>query len=246
MDQTATPSIDQKIQDLMTKKQGILRRPVPGSDQVINDPVAHANAWYGGGFRVTEYIDRWRGESEYHTTGEFARIRAKSVLHCGPTAITNLLRSVARRTGNTWIERHSAEDLFEVVASEGSRILAYHNGSWHNLFGGTSDVLAGYFINKAADAVRMPALAESAPVMILTQQLYQWMREGNLAFLMLHRHECYRNHHVLCNGVITVANRDGKQHRYYQIMDGWASRPRYVDERSVIGDLFWKIPEPKL
>ena len=92
MDQTAKPSLDQILLDLTTKKQGILRQPVPGSDQVIDDPVAHANACYGGGYRVTEFVDRWRKESEYHTTGEFAEIRAKSVLHCGPTAITNLLR----------------------------------------------------------------------------------------------------------------------------------------------------------
>ena len=180
MDQTAKPSLDQILLDLTTKKQGILRQPVPGSDRVIDDPVAHANACYGGG----------------------------------------------------------------VVASEGSRILAYHNGSWHSLFGGTSDLMAGHFINKAADAVGMPSLAQSPPVMIVNRQLYTWMKEGNLAFLMLHRHECYRNHHVLCNGVITVTNHKGENHRYYQIMDGWAHRPRYVDERSVKGDLFWKIPQP--
>ncbi len=244
MDQTAKPSLDQILLDLTTKKQGILRQPVPGSDRVIDDPVAHANACYGGGYRVTEYVDRWRKESEYHTTGEFAEVRAKSVLHCGPTAITNLLRCFYRRTGNRWMARHSAADLFEVVASEGSRILAYHNGSWHSLFGGTSDLMAGHFINKAADAVGMPSLAQSPPVMIVNRQLYTWMKEGNLAFLMLHRHECYRNHHVLCNGVITVTNHKGENHRYYQIMDGWAHRPRYVDERSVKGDLFWKIPQP--
>ena len=127
---------------------------------------------------------------------------------------------------------------------DGKPLLAYHNGSWHSLFGGTSDLMAGHFINKAADAVGMPSLAQSPPVMIVNRQLYTWMKEGNLAFLMLHRHECYRNHHVLCNGVITVTNHKGENHRYYQIMDGWAHRPRYVDERSVKGDLFWKIPQP--
>ena len=73
MDQTAKPSLDQILLDLTTKKQGILRQPVPGSDRVIDDPVAHANACYGGGYRVTEFVDRWRKESEYHTTGELPR-----------------------------------------------------------------------------------------------------------------------------------------------------------------------------
>lgn len=233
--------LDQILLELTTKKQGILRKTVPGSDHWIDDPVRHADRWYGGGYRITERTDLWRMESEYHTTGEFSRVRARFELHCGPTAITNLLLAASNRRGNNWIRHRSPADLFEVVASEGMRMMVYHSGSWHNLFGGTSDLMVGQYIRRSAQAVGMNDLQVGPPVPAVPRYLEQWLKAGNLAFLMLHRHECYRNHHVLCNGTVLVENELGRKHRYYQIMDGWAGRPRFVDEESLKGDFFWKI-----
>lgn len=233
--------VDKTIQDLTSRKMGILRKPVVGSERPIENPVSHANAFYEGSYHVVQHTDLWKEQSDYRTTGYFSKVRANYTLHCGPTAVTNLLLAVSKRTENSWSGRFSEKDLFEIVASEGISMGLYHNGAWHNLFGGTSDFLAGKYIKRSLETAGIKHMSVMAAVPVQTISFMRWLDDGNLAYLMLHRHECYRNHHVICNGYVQVENETGNKITYFQIMDGWSSRPRYVDENSLKGDFYWKI-----
>lgn len=233
--------IDKTIQDLTSRKLGVIRKPVAGSEKPIGNPASHANKYYDGPYHVAHRTDLWKDQSEYRTTGYFSNVRANYTLHCGPTAVTNLLLAVSKRMDNTWTGRFEEKDLFEIVASEGIRMGLYHNGAWHNLFGGTSDFLAGKYVRGALEmaGIHQARVLNATPVQ--TESFIRWLDDGNLAYLMLHRHECYRNHHVICNGYIKLVNEMGETITYFQIMDGWSSLPRYVDEKSLKGDFYWKI-----
>ena len=233
--------IDRAVLDLTTRKMGILRKPVPGSDQPIDDPVSHADRWYKAPFHIVIHCDQWKQQSKYRSTSYFANVRVNYTLHCGPTAVTNLILATSQKYPNTWLGRFTEKDLFEIIASEGESMGLYHNGSWHHLFGGTSDFFAGAYMNRALQINGIRDVSIQAPVPVRTEGLRRWLDQGNLAYLMLHRHECYRNHHVICNGYMQLQNQSGEKITYFQIMDGWSARPRYVDENSLKGDFFWKI-----
>lgn len=162
----------------------------------------------------------------YCTTRQFAQRDRAYVKHCGPTAITNLVLTLRPDLAK------DPERVFDEVAALGRRMLVYMNLKPTKRFGGTSDLLAGAYMQRVlarfgcGDAkVRFGGPASAGRVR-------QALAQGRIVYLEMHGHPRYHNHHVLLYG----ADQKG-----LRAADGWQSRPVHLSDRDLRWSLFFSI-----
>jgi len=230
-----------KVQHLLTEKQGILRHKVEGSERPIYDPAAHAHRTYGGDYRIVESLAPWDDVAEYHTTAEFAHTDKGYINHCGPTALTNAVIMLTKRKHPDDKMPVPPAQIFSRVAKFGQKFFLYNNVNFMGFIGGTSDVYAGIYIGRVLKMLGIKDYHVTVPRVMNEENLERVFREGGLAYLMLHKHECYKNHHVICNGLVILKDEKENRKVYLKIMDGWSRRPAYIDYEAAKLDFFWGI-----
>ncbi len=157
-------------------------------------------------------------EKEYSfTTGRFARLDKSYRKHCGPTAVLNLVYTLAGAEGRPVPEK--PEDNFRRIAGIGRRRLIYLNTDFMKIFGGTSDFLAPFFIRSALKAYGIEGYKVRGPFPATRRRICKELDNGAILYLEVHRHPIYGNHHMLCYG---YEKRDGKL--MLRVADGWVTR----------------------
>ena len=157
------------------------------------------------------------GNEYCFTTGQFAKIDRSYRRHCGPTAVTNLLFTLARMEGHPLSDR--PEEVFRQVAGIGGRRLLYVNTDLFKRFGGTSDFLAPLFIAICLRRYGISGFKVRGPFPATVKRVCTELDRGAILYMEVHRHPVYGNHHMLCYGYQV---RDGKL--MLRMADGWVGR----------------------
>ena len=172
-------------------------------------------------FKETLSADRgsacWKGNEYCFTTGQFARLDRAYRRHCGPTAITNLVYTLAARSGGTIADK--PENVFRRIARIGGRRLIYFNADFMKVFGGTSDLLVPFMIRRSLKEYGIKGFSVSEPFPATTGRICRELDRGSILYMEVHRHPVYGNHHMLCYG---YSVRDGRL--MLRMADGWISR----------------------
>ena len=172
-------------------------------------------------FKETLSADRgsacWKGNEYCFTTGQFARLDRAYRRHCGPTAITNLVYTLAARSGRTIADK--PENVFRRIARIGGRRLIYFNADFLKIFGGTSDLLVPIMIRRCLKEYGIKGFSVSGPFPATTGRICRELDRGSILYMEVHRHPVYGNHHMLCYG---YSVRDGRL--MLRMADGWISR----------------------
>ena len=172
--------------------------------------------------------DTWRQEAYSFTTGQFAKLDRSYRRHCGPTAITSLLYTLARREGRPIQEK--PEVVFERIARMGQKRMVYLNANFLKIFGGTSDVLAPFLIAATLRAYGLREYKVRGPYLATANRICKELDRGAILYMEVHRHPVYGNHHMLCFG---YRFQDGKL--MLRTADGWITR---IHELPAGQDLF--------
>ena len=159
----------------------------------------------------------YTGNEYCFTTGQFAKIDRSYRRHCGPTAVTNLLFTLARMEGHPLSDR--PEEVFRQVAGIGGRRLLYVNTDLFKRFGGTSDFLAPLFIAICLRRYGISGFKVRGPFPATVKRVCTELDRGAILYMEVHRHPVYGNHHMLCYGYQV---RDGKL--MLRMADGWVGR----------------------
>ena len=160
---------------------------------------------------------RFTGNEYSFTTGQFAKIDRSYRRHCGPTAVTNLLYTLARMEGRPLGAK--PEDIFQKVAGIGGRRLLYVNTDLFKRFGGTSDFLAPLFIGICMKRCGLTGYKVRGPFPATARRICTELDKGALLYMEVHGHPVYGNHHMLCYGYHV---RDGRL--MLRMADGWVGR----------------------
>ena len=195
--------------------------PVCGPDP---DPLGagegHHTAWPVGGAHtqhahdhVHDHAHDQAGQTEEHD--RFHR-------HCGPTAITNLLRSCAMREGKIDSLPEDPCEIFERVAQIGRRRLIYINLDLFHRFGGTLDAMAGLYLQRCFREYGLQRPSLRFRFRPDERAMTRALKNGAVLYLQMRGHSKYGNHHMLCYGREDFP--DGRP-AVYRIADGWAARP---------------------
>ena len=159
----------------------------------------------------------YTGNEYSFTTGQFAKIDRSYRRHCGPTAVTNLLFTLARMEGHPLSDK--PEEVFRQVAGIGGRRLLYVNTDLLKRFGGTSDLLAPLFIGICLRKYGISGFKVRGPFLATVKRVCTELDKGAILYMEVHRHPVYGNHHMLCYGYQV---RDGKL--MLRMADGWVGR----------------------
>ena len=142
--------------------------------------------------------------------------------HCGPTAITNLLRTCAMREGKLAAMPEDPCEIFERVAAIGRHRLIYMNLDLFHRFGGTLDALAGLYLQRCFREYRLHRPSLRFRIFPDERTMTRALKDGAILYLQMRGHSKYGNHHMLCYGREDFP--DGRP-AVYRIADGWAARP---------------------
>lgn len=225
---------------------------------VIMDPVKHAGEKYHTDYFVAESCFPWHRYASFCTTEQFSSLAGGFVRHCGPTAMTNLILTLRSGEGilcpphreketdvSVPPEVFSTENVFLKTAAIGKKLLAYWNIDFLHFYGGTSNVLAEYYLaaclrafgfscrtmnyfgNRKLTADQILHVVRRVPANPATMQ--KELKQGRILYLILHHHRCYGDHHLLCYGYQVLENAAGTRRiLYFLCADGWSSTPRFL------------------
>ena len=159
----------------------------------------------------------WQKDAYSFVTGQFAKLDRSYRRHCGPTAITSLLYTLAQREGRPIKEK--PEDVFKRIAQMGKKRLVYMNADFLKRFGGTSDLFAPFLIAACLRAYGLHEYKVRGPYLATANRICRELDRGAILYMEMHRHPIYGSHHMLCYGYRIV---DGKL--MLRTADGWITR----------------------
>lgn len=183
----------------------------------------------------------------YCTTGEFARLDGgKYHRHCGPTAVTNLIRTLLiekairdkkKIQADQAAEAEDPDRIFRQVARTGRKYLAYWNTDLFGHFGGTSDFLVPLYLRRCLDENGLDRIRLRGPFPAVRRAMGKALREGAILYLELHFHPKYGNHHLLVYGYA----RDSRGRLCWKTADGWRQAPVYLPAEEIRFGMFMAI-----
>ena len=181
----------------------------------------------------------WLPYAVYRTTGCYSRLGKGYVNHCGPTAITNAILTLRRRAGietEKRIPNSEDREIFEKVARYGTRHLFYFNFSFLKHYGGTLDVLAGFYLRNMLSRY-VPGKVHVSLLRPLSARLMQKeLSRGRFLYIQVLRHPKYKNHHFLCYGyrqgpVPKDVRGRKKDNILFICADGWSLAPKELTKK---------------
>ena len=198
-------------------------------ERPIDNPVRHAGGKTGYECKLLSADHPWQPLMAYHTTGEFSGIGHGFHKHCGPTAITNVLCTIARCGGPEKLLQTPPAEIFRRVAEIGQHRATYWNIKDSVPLGGTSYALLWGYVHTCLCRFEVRDVAVSARLLASSRAVAREIRRGSLLILSLYHHRCYGSHIVVAYGTVevTVAGRAAPR-LYLEVADGWSGRPRYI------------------
>lgn len=209
------------------------------SGSVITDPYAHANATYAGPFNYYEHINKWDSSSSPLTLINMSRFNCKN--HCGPTAITNMLKMYGDRFNISSIKGDTVDELFGSVLWIGNAKY-YFNADISIgddlVLGGTVNAWAGAYIKECFKEYGLTATCTKKTISY--SNIKTSLSNDHLLYLMATGHPTYGNHAMACYAYTRlVSSTTGLYKTYLKVADGWSTRPRYVDLATMTSDEYW-------
>lgn len=205
----------------------------------IPEPYRHANAHYQGPFKYYEHINRWDSSSAHLSVIDMSSFNCKN--HCGPTAVTNMLRMYGNRFNISSIKSDTNSDLFGSVLWIGN--CKYYFNADIDLgvitLGGTFNSLAGSYIKDCFDEYGLTANCTRKDINY--NNIKYSLSRDYLLYLMVNNHSTYGNHHMVCYAYTRlISETTGLYKTYLKVADGWDTRPKYVDLATVTSDTYWE------
>lgn len=158
-------------------------------------------------------IEKCKDTCSFATTGSFEHLAGGFTAHCGPVAVTNVILTYWMRHGRPDL---IPRDVFLWTADFGKHHLFYFNGKFLHLIGGTSDILSGAYLYACLRHFGIYNMRISPVIPLTPRLLREVLKNGNIAYVQLHHHPKYKNHHLI------VYASDGDA---FIAADGWMSRP---------------------
>lgn len=240
----------------ITKRENKIKpkkRKTPKRSLLIEDPIRYAETISSGTWKKEKTVFPWGPAASFSTTGQFANMGKGMKRHCGPTAVTNLMRTLMeteKRTKETekesvTINRDEANEnrrLFRQIADIGRRSGIYWNMDLFGRFGGTLDFYTGIYIRKAFRRFFPGKKIHTRLKFCLNPgSLPERIVKKHLLYLILHFNPVYGAHHVLCYGYTRLRSDKGERMLFLLIADGWSDRPRYLPAEEMKGRMYIDI-----
>lgn len=224
---------------LFTYLKESIQQPAMLANATISDPYKHANSHYAGPFKYYEHINRWDSSSSPLKVINMSAFNCKN--HCGPTAITNMLRMYGNRFNISSIKGVSDAALFNSVTWIGN--CKYYFNANINIgditLGGTFNALAGSYIKDCFKEYGLTANCTRKDINY--NNIKYSLNNDYLLYIMVNNHSTYGDHHMACYAYTRlISETTGLYKTYLKVADGWDTKPKYIDLATVTSDTYWE------
>lgn len=204
----------------------------------ITDPFTHAKNVYGGTWKSYEWSNYWESSANFAKTSDFSGYYN----HCGPTAITNLIKMYGNKYSNAVIKYSSNKNVFDkVLEANNDQLIPYYVNST-SFIKGTLNARANGFIKDSFAKYSVTASVQGRYDASYENIKSCFLYSGRLMYLMVSGHAPYGDHHVVGYAYTRlISQQTGWYKSYVKICDGHNSSARYVDMASISSDRFWQV-----
>lgn len=201
-----------------------------GEGEEITDVYAYAKNVYGGTWKSHEWANNWEKYMNFSATYDFPGYDG----HCGPTAITNIIKSYGNKYNNSSIKSTSSQKVFEKLME----VNAENNGDYYASDGTTVETTPD-FIKKgfAKFGVTMQVYGMYTPTYYDIQNAVQGYR---LMYLIVWNNKPYSNHALVGYAYNRLINEKGTHLSFLKVADGWSHEGRYLPIASLSGDKYYE------
>ena len=211
---------------------GLVQTSTPSSGYIV-DPFEHAESWYGGTYTAHDFINMWESWAKFSKTRDFSETEG----NCGPTAITNMLRTYGDRYNKSTITSQSASAIYTAVRKIGTDNLWYGGSA-----GGTSQTTANLFI-RASFSHYGVAVTVNGRYSSTYSNISSSLSNNRLLYLSTDGYAVYGDHAVICYAYTRLESSNGGYRAYLKVMDGHNSSARYIDLTALgnTNSKYWEV-----
>jgi hypothetical protein len=232
------------LEDIIEAKLSSIKTPgelslfANGAGGEITDPLIHAKNVYGGNPWVAyEWRNDWESYTNFARTQDF-----NGTNHCGPVAITNIIKMYGKRYNNSTIKNASNSNVFQQVLQAN-----INSGSaYYAIIGGTFPSSANNFIRDSFGMYNV-SVSTYGQYACSYSGIKTTLDNGNrLLYItvgsILNQHSYYGYHAVVGYAYTRLYSSSLNAYKsYVKICDGWASGGRYIDLSTIASNNFWEV-----
>ena len=196
----------------------------------ISDVFTFARNAYGGTWTAYDWENAWEPYTHYSITSDFKNYEN----HCGPTAITNIIKMYGLKYNHSVIKNTLPATVFNRVME----VNTASNNKYYTSSGGTKDNTAGEFMQKSFQKFN---------VNISVRQYYANLgnirnsTSGNkLMLIALHQAAPYGDHSVVGYAWTRIRNQSGGMISFVKLVDGHNRSGRFIDIQTISNDKYWE------
>lgn len=225
------------IQDIVVSKEqnaSLLSPQDNSSGQIITDPFTYAKNVYGGTWSALEWANNWENHMNFSSTSDFLWHNN----HCGPTAITNIIKSYGNKYNVSSIKNSSSQTVF-------NKLMDVNAENGYNYFKESGDG-AGTTVSTTSDFIKKGFKKFNVNVQVygMYSPTYQDIKNattGNrLMYLIVWNNKPYGNHAVVGYAYNRLKNQKGDLSSYLKIADGWSHEGRYLPISTLANDKYYE------
>lgn len=159
--------------------------------------------------------------------------------HCGPTAITHLVRMYGNRYGVGSIKNKTISQLFKIVADIGMEKHIFWNGQ---IINGTIFALTNQYLKAVFDHFGVNT-SINGRYKLTYDNVKISLSSNRLMYVGVMGHATYGNHALAGYAYTRLqSSQTGWFKTYLKVVDGWVTgAKRYIDLASVPNDTYWEI-----
>lgn len=214
-------------------EQGISPQDNGAIGDYISDPYVYAQNVYGGTWKCKDYANYWENYTSSARVSLFENYKGVHYYnHCGPVAITNILKMYGKKYGNSSLINKSYGEIFEkvIAASKTASPNYYINSSK----GGTKGATANKFIEAS---FRQFGIAPGTKIKtfgsyeVTYENIVNATTADRLMYIMLWEYGSGEvPHDVVGYAYTNIYNtKTNKARAFIKICDGYVVTPRYID-----------------
>jgi len=217
----------------------------------ITDPITYAKNVYGGTWTANNWANNWESYTNFSTTGDFQNRGNGYVQHCGPTAITNIIKMYGKKYNHTTIKSTSAGLVFDkVIEANNSCIPPIYINSDNNtiidLLSGTSNVMAYELIKLSFNKFNVSVSTYGQYDVNYINTVNAVGSSNRLMYIMTKKKETahpYGNHAIVGYAYTRLMDKNGMGRAFIKVCDGHKNTARYVEIDAIAGAgaKYWEV-----
>jgi len=204
----------------------------------ITDPITYAKNVYGGTWTANNWANYWENYAFYSKEDDFSGYGN----HCGPIAITNIIKMYGEKYNHSKIKNSTKQDVFGEVMYANNKNFGLYFNSTDGTFRSTADA----FIRDSFDVFDVTVRTFGRYAVNYQNTVNAVGSSNRLMYIAMNQgsntpYTGKSGHAVVGFAYTRLMNSSGFGRAFIKICDGKNNSARYVEIDSIAGAEYWEV-----